>query len=85
MLARIGALLRRDGELLAELGAPGEPTGAMLVAIEGGEEISSRFPWAQVSVDDLDPLARSGGFVVGERFSLSGRWFARLTPRGGTA
>ncbi len=78
LLARIGMLLREDGELLLELGSPGEPTGSMLVRIETDRGVSSWFPWARVSVTDLDRVARSGGFCVRERSSLSGRWFARL-------
>jgi SAM-dependent methyltransferase len=78
LLARIGVLLRKDGELLAELGSPREPTGAMLVRIETDHGVSSWFPWARVSVGDLDRLARSSGFRVRERASLNGRWFARL-------
>jgi SAM-dependent methyltransferase len=78
LLARIGVLLPKDGELLVELGSPREPTGAMLVRIETDHGVSSWFPWARVSVRDLDRLARSGGFRVRERASLNGRWFARL-------
>jgi SAM-dependent methyltransferase len=78
LLARIGVLLRKDGELLLELGSPREPTGAMLVRIETDHGVSSWFPWARVSVGDLDRLARSSGFRVRERASLNGRWFARL-------
>jgi SAM-dependent methyltransferase len=78
LLARIGVLLREDGELLVELGSPHEPTGSMLVRIETDHRVSSWFPWARVSVRDLDRVARCGGFSVRERASLNGRWFARL-------
>ena len=82
LLARIGSLLRDDGALLAELGAPGEPTGSIDVRIEAEEGISSWFPWARVSIDAADRIACSAGFAVRERFSLESRWFARLKPRG---
>jgi SAM-dependent methyltransferase len=83
LLERIGSLLRDDGELLAELGAPGDATGSIDVRIEAGDEISSWFPWARVSIDATDHVACAAGFDVLDRFSLEGRWFARLKQRGG--
>jgi SAM-dependent methyltransferase len=81
LLIRIRALLRQDGELLVELDDRDEPTGNMLVRIESGDENSSWFPWARVSVRDVDRVASSAGFRVQHRWALCGRWFARLEPR----
>jgi SAM-dependent methyltransferase len=83
LLARIRALLREDGELLVELGGPEEPTEAMLVRIETGNEISSWFPWARVSTGDVNGVARTAGFEVQSLWTAGGRWFARLglSPR----
>jgi SAM-dependent methyltransferase len=78
LLRRIGALLREDGELLVELGAPGGATGSMRVRIETDDDASSWFSWARVAIGDADRVARSEGFEVRERWSLDGRWFARF-------
>ncbi len=78
LLARIRALLRRDGELLVELGAPDQPTESTLVRIETADAVSSWFRWARVSVRDVDRVARSGGLQVHRRWALDGRWFARF-------
>jgi SAM-dependent methyltransferase len=83
LLARIGALLRDDGELLVELGAPDEPTESTLVQVETCDAVSSWFPWARVSVRDVDGLAQAGGLEVHRRWSSGGRWFARLGVLGG--
>jgi hypothetical protein len=78
LLARVAALLRDDGELLVELGAPAEPTESRLARMEAGDAVSSWFRWARVSVRDVDRVARSSGLQVHRRWSLDGRWFARL-------
>jgi SAM-dependent methyltransferase len=78
LLRRIGTLLRGDGELLVELDDPRTQTGSTLARIESDRGVSSWFPWAQVSVCDLEPVARAGGFRAGWRRSLGGRWFASL-------
>ena len=67
LLARIGMLLHEHGELLLELGAPDEPTGSMLVRIETDHGVSSWFPWARVSVRDVDRVAQSARFRVRDR------------------
>lgn len=78
LLARIGLLLREDGELLVELGAPDEPSGSTLVRLETIDALSDWFPWARVSVRDVGEVADASGFSVDDRWSLGGRWFARL-------
>lgn len=82
LLARIAALLRDDGELLVELGAPNQRTESTLVRLETGDAVSSWFRWARVSVRDVARVARYGGLEVHRRWSLEGRWFARLGVAG---
>jgi SAM-dependent methyltransferase len=81
LLARIGALLCADGELLAELESPLVRTACTRARIECGRRASGWFRWARVSVGDIDAIAGAGGFTVAERWSEGGRWFARLVPR----
>ena len=85
LLARIAALLRDDGEVLVDLGAPDDPTESTLVRVEAGDGVSSWFPWACVSVRDVDDLAQAGGLEVHRRWSVGGRWFARLGLLAGRA
>ncbi len=86
LLARIGALLREDGEVLVELEPPHTPTGSTLAQIETADGVSSWFSWARVSVRDVDPVAGSGGFVAVRSWSAGARWFAVLRKRhAGTA
>jgi SAM-dependent methyltransferase len=82
LLARVGTLLSDDGELLVELDPPHTTSGSTLVRIETDRGVSSWFPWARVSVCDLDRVARAGGFRACERAALGGRWFARLSRVG---
>ena len=78
LLARIATLLCDDGELVVELDPPDAPTSSTHARIETGDFVSSWFPWARVSVRDIDEVAHTAGFQACERRSLGGRWFARL-------
>jgi SAM-dependent methyltransferase len=79
LLARIGKLLRDDGELLIELEPPGVATGATFARIETCDGGSSWFRWARVSIADLQWLAHAAGFQVQSSWSLDERYFARLS------
>ncbi|MDQ6805001.1 MAG: class I SAM-dependent methyltransferase [Actinomycetota bacterium] len=79
LLARIGTLLSRDGEILVELDPPFTATAALTARIETPQRVSSWFPWARVCAAGIEPVARAGGFEVAESWSLADRWFARLT------
>jgi SAM-dependent methyltransferase len=78
LLARIGALLSDDGEVLVELDHPATATVMVRARIETERHASSWFPWARVSAGGIEPIARAGGFEVVETRSLADRWFARL-------
>jgi len=78
LLARVGALLRADGRVLVEVGAPGTPTRRERARIEHRGARSAWFPWARVALDGLGPLARAGGMDVVANWEAGGRWFARV-------
>jgi SAM-dependent methyltransferase len=78
LLARIGGLLRDDGELLVEVEAPGMPTCSTEARIEHKGATSAWFPWARVAAPAIGEVARAAGFGACEVWPLSGRWFARL-------
>jgi SAM-dependent methyltransferase len=79
LLARIGALLGDEGEVLVELDPPDTATAAVRARIETPRRVSSWFPWARVSAAGIGPVARAGGFEVAASWSLGERWFARLS------
>jgi SAM-dependent methyltransferase len=81
LLERIGALMRMDGKVLVELGAPGTPTDSVMVRLETDDKVSSWFPWARVSVSDVNRVARSAGFRVQRHRTLGARWFACVVHR----
>lgn len=76
LLERLQALLGDLGVLLVELEPPGVPTGPTHARIEHGRHTSAWFPWARVAAGDFAPIARAGGFIVGEPWTMAGRWFA---------
>jgi SAM-dependent methyltransferase len=78
LLARIGALLQADGELLVELEPPGALTCLTQARLESDGVVSAWFPWARVAAPAIEAIARSGGFHSPGFWHLSGRWFARL-------
>jgi SAM-dependent methyltransferase len=78
LLARLGALLGSDGELLVELEPPGTVTCSTEARLERDGVASAWFPWARVAACEISPIARAGGFEATEVSPLSGRWFARL-------
>jgi len=80
LLARIGALLHRKGQLLVELDSPSTGTGSTRARLESADAASAWFPWARVAAPDIVPAARAGGFEVAGQWMRADRWFARLEP-----
>lgn len=81
LFGRARTLLRPGGRLLVELEGPGVPTERLHVRAETADGPTGWFPWARVSVDDVDDLARSAELRVVSRWGDRGRWFARLDAR----
>jgi SAM-dependent methyltransferase len=78
LLARIGTLLSTVGEVIVELDAPGALSTTLAARLETASETSDWFPWARVSVGDIDRIAGGAGYEVLHRMHLDRRWFARL-------
>jgi SAM-dependent methyltransferase len=78
LLRRCAALARRRGQVLAEVAAPGSPTGALTVRLESADATTPWFPWATVAADALPDLARAAGLRAAGLDMSGGRWFARL-------
>ena len=83
LLSRLGALLASDGTVLAELEAPGTDTRTTLARIENDSEFSHWFPWARVSVSQIDGTATLAGMTVEAKWQCGERWFARLRSTSG--
>jgi SAM-dependent methyltransferase len=81
LLARLATLVAPGGTVLVELDAPGAPTGAEELRIEGDGLASEWFAWARVGIDGVAALAAGAGLRVVERWERSGRWFAALVVR----
>ncbi len=85
LLRRIGALLRSEGTALIELDPAADATVATLARIETTEAVSRWFPWAWVSVRDIEGLAGAAGFICERVWSSGGRAFAALRVQGDVA
>lgn len=77
LLARCAGLLRRGGQLVAEVEPPGIAARALTVRLESGRSASRWFPWAQVGADDVAGLVTTAGLRPVGRSESDGRWFAR--------
>lgn len=82
LLARLAALLAPSGRAVVEVEAPGGPSGVERVRLEGDGAVSSWFPWARLSVDDVGAVARAAGLAARDVWSGGERWFAELVPGG---
>lgn len=79
LLARMAGLLRPGGLVLAELDAPGAPSGRTVIRLESGDAVSEWFRWAHVGTDSIGVHAAAAGLDVTETWARDGRWFACLT------
>jgi len=78
LLRRLGTLLGADGVVIVEVEGPGVATLRRTVCLERGGVRSPWFPWAVVSVDDIQELAVSVELRVRDVVVEAGRWFAEL-------
>ena len=78
LLSRIRALLAPAGTLLVEVGAPGSPTGPVLLRLLDDLGTSEEFPWSCLAVEDVASMATGTGLEPTELWEDSGRWFAAL-------
>lgn len=83
LLERVAELLAPGGEIIAEVDAPGAPSGGVRVRIEAAGEVSDWFPWATVAVDALPRVADSAGVRLRDTFEADGRVFGRLSRDAG--
>ncbi len=82
LLRRLGSVLRPGGSVLAEFEPPQAVSRELRLRIEGGDEISEWFPWAWVSIDDVQRIAPAADLEISDVWSARGRWFAQLdVPR----
>ena len=78
LLSRCRELLVTGGDILLELDPPGTVTWQGVAALRYDGRTGPPFPWAAVSVDDLDAVAHPAGLSTMERWTQAGRCFARL-------
>jgi SAM-dependent methyltransferase len=78
LLRRVTELLVPGGSVLVETGAPGDPSEALELFIEAGDEAGAWFSWASLSATDAEGVAHAAGLSVTDAWEDSGRWFVEL-------
>lgn len=79
LLRRAASLLKPDGEVVVEVGAPGTANRRELVRLRTPEAAGGWFPWAWTATDRIGPLGHEAGLATTEIWSDAGRWFAALS------
>jgi SAM-dependent methyltransferase len=82
LLHRCRELAAPSGTVIVETLGPGRGARSHRARLERGNRRSPWFPWAEVAIDAVPELARSGGLKVSRVESLPDerRWFAHLSP-----
>ena len=62
--------------MVAEVAAPGTPSGPLTVRLEAGGEAGPWFRWARLAADAVAGVAAAAGLRVEGVECLGGRWFA---------
>jgi SAM-dependent methyltransferase len=78
LFRRCAALVRPGGRVVAEVAAPGTPSGPVTVRLELGGEAGAWFPWARLAADGVATVARDAGLHPEAVEDEGGRWFAWL-------
>lgn len=79
LLRRCADVMSAQGDLLVELDPPGTPSFSCPVRIESATgRYSDSFPWAHLSLDDVEPVAAAAGLTISECWTDAGRWFTSL-------
>jgi SAM-dependent methyltransferase len=78
LLARLAALLRPGGTVLAEVDPPGWPTRRVRARLEDDADATAWFPWAVVGLDGLPAVAGGAGLRLRAAWGAAGRFFAVL-------
>jgi SAM-dependent methyltransferase len=78
LLHRVHAVLSPGGAALVEVAPPGSTSRRLALRLHRAGEVSSPFPWATTSADDVASVAASAGFVIVDRWQLGRRWFVEL-------
>jgi SAM-dependent methyltransferase len=79
LLRRAGELLAPEGRALVELEPPGSPLRQEQVRLRVPGLASAWFPWAFVSADHIEDVARDAGLGGAEIWTSGGRWFAAIS------
>jgi SAM-dependent methyltransferase len=77
LLTRACRLVRPGGEVVAEVEAPGVPTGPMTARLASARGRSAWFAWARVGADCFEPLAAAAGLTAIVLVRAGERWFGR--------
>jgi len=78
LLKRVGRLLQTRGRVILEMEGPMVATNSLTARVEAGPHLGPWFPWARVSINDIETLAPAARMVVVEKWVEDRRWFAYL-------
>ena len=78
LLDRLRGLMATHGSVLAEVEAPGLPSGVELMRVERDGDVGPWFPWARVSLDGIDEIAEQVQLTRIWTYEEEGRWFVQL-------
>jgi len=78
LLTRLAELLGPAGRVLVETVGSDAPSESVTVRIETARGEGPWFPWALVSIADIEQLGLDAGFRLQESWVDAGRWFACL-------
>lgn len=81
LLSRCRTLIADEGTVLVEVSEPTSPTRVGRARLESTTAQSPWFPWAVLSADDAETIARSAGLSLRELWTEADRWFVELEPR----
>ena len=75
LFRRCAALVRPGGQVVAEVAAPGTPSGPVTVRLELGGRAGAWFPWARLAADAVGTVAAAADLAVTGVEAEGGRWF----------
>ena len=78
LLTRLRDVTEPHGAVLVEVEQAGEATRVELMRVERDGQAGPWFPWARVSIDGIDEIARRARLTRAWTYEEEGRWFVQL-------
>lgn len=82
LLGRVASVLRPDGRILVELGAPGTSGAAEQARVEHDASTGPWFGWTAVGASCIGDITARAGLGLAGSWSTRDRWFAQIDTPG---